>query len=347
VKVSDFDYDLPRERIAQRPASRRDGSRLLVLDRSSGHVEHRRFTDLPGLLDPDDLVVLNDTRVLPARLEGRKPTGGRVEILLLDRIDPSGWWCWLRASKRPAPGSAVDLGHGLTARLEERLGDRWRVTLDDADGDPDAKIERLGRPPLPPYIRRAPGDPRDPEDRRRYQTVYARRPGAVAAPTAGLHFSNDTLGHLERRGVRLAYVTLHVGLGTFQPVRVADVEDHPIHDEAYEITEAAAAAISETRSRGGRIVAVGTTVTRVLEHRATAGEVIPGSGRCDLFIFPGFEFRMIDVLLTNFHLPRSTLLMLVSAFAGRERTLAAYREAIERDYRFYSYGDAMVIGSFR
>jgi S-adenosylmethionine:tRNA ribosyltransferase-isomerase len=351
VKVSDFDYDLPPGRIAQEPAARRDGSRLLVLDRPSGHVDHRRFADLPDLLDPADLVVLNDTRVLPARLTGRKPTGGRVEILLLDRIDAAGgssrWWCWLRASKTPGPGSRVDLGHGLTARLEERDGDRWRVTLEDTDGDPDARIELLGRPPLPPYIRRGPGDPRDSEDRRRYQTVYARRPGAVAAPTAGLHFSNETLERLESRGVRRAYVTLHVGLGTFQPVRVDEVENHPIHAEAYEVTQAAASAIAETRSRGGRIVAVGTTVTRVLEHRAAISGVTPGSGRCDLFIYPGFAFRVVDVLLTNFHLPRSTLVMLVSAFAGRERILAAYREAIEREYRFYSYGDAMVIGSFR
>jgi len=351
VKVSDFDYELPPERIAQEPAARRDGSRLLVLDRSSGRVDHRRFVDLPDLLEPADLVVLNDTRVLPARLAGRKPTGGRVEVLLLDRVDPAGgpsrWWCWLRASKTPAPGSTVDLGQGLKARLDGRDGERWRVTLEDEDGDPDAKIERLGRPPLPPYIRRAPGDPREPEDRRRYQTVYARRPGAVAAPTAGLHFSNETLERLKGRGVRLAYLTLHVGLGTFQPVRVDDVEDHPIHGEAFEITAAAATAIAETRSRGGRVVAVGTTVTRVLEHRASGAGVKPGSGRCDLFIYPGFEFRVVDVLLTNFHLPRSTLVMLVSAFAGRERILAAYREAIERQYRFYSYGDAMVIGSFR
>ncbi len=347
MKVSDFDYELPEGRIAQEPAPRRDASRMMVLDRDTGGVEDRVFTDFPGLLSPGDLVVLNDTRVLPARLTGKKPTGGRIELFVLEPHDAGRWWCLVRASKGARPGTAVDLGEGLHATIEERDDDRWLVTFESASGDVEAKMERLGRPPLPPYIQRETADPRGDDDRDRYQTIYARHSGAVAAPTAGLHFTHDLLKRVERCGVGLAWLTLHVGLGTFQPVRVDDVEDHRIHAESYDLPRRTAVAIDATRERGGRVVAVGTTVTRVLESCALGeGRVRAGSGRCELFIYPGFEFSVVDVLLTNFHLPRSTLLMLVCAFAGRARILDAYRQAIERGYRFYSYGDAMVIGSF-
>ncbi|MDX1390128.1 MAG: tRNA preQ1(34) S-adenosylmethionine ribosyltransferase-isomerase QueA [Acidobacteriota bacterium] len=347
MKVSDFDYELPGARIAQEPEPRRDASRLMVLDRVTGRVRHRVFTDLPEWVSAPDVVVLNDTRVLPARLTGKKPTGGRVELFLLERNGDGRWWCLVRASKSTPPGTLVELGNGVRATIEARDDDRWLVVFETRSGNIDSEIERLGTPPLPPYIRREPDDPRGVEDRDRYQTIYARQPGAVAAPTAGLHFTRELLGRLEQRGVRLAWLTLHVGLGTFQPVRVEDVERHHLHAESYDLPEPTAAAIAETRERGGRVVAVGTTVTRVLESRADdGGRVRPGSGRCDLFIYPGHTFSVVDTLLTNFHLPRSTLLMLVCAFAGKTHTLDAYREAIERGYRFYSYGDAMVVGSF-
>jgi S-adenosylmethionine:tRNA ribosyltransferase-isomerase len=351
VKLSDFDYELPPGRIAQRPLSRRDDSRLLVMDRASGASAHRRFEDLPELLDPGDLLVLNDTRVLAARLHGAKPSGGRVEALLLERVGGADsapeWRCLLRASRTPGPGGRVEFGRELSAEVLARGQEHWTLRFESPDGNPAAAIERVGRLPLPPYIEReAGGDSLDEEDRERYQTVYAKRPGAVAAPTAGLHFSPRLLRRLADRGVQTTLVTLHVGPGTFQPVRVEVVEEHRMHDESYALPESAADAIARTRREGGRVVAVGTTVVRTLEHRARAdGTVEPGAGRCGLFIYPGFEFRVVDALITNFHLPRSTLLMLVSAFAGREAVLDAYAEAIREGYRFYSYGDAMMVRS--
>lgn len=350
MKVSDFDYELPESLVAQEPLARRDRSRLLVLDRATGAIEHRVFFDLPDLLRPGDLVVLNDTKVVPARLRGRKPTGGEVELLLLERAGGSDaapvWECLAHGSKPLRPGLEIELGEGFRALVLERRGEAWAVRLEDEAGAPVARLGDFGEMPLPPYIKRSPEDPRRSEDRERYQTVFASHPGAVAAPTAGLHFTPRILEAIASRGVELAYLTLHVGIGTFLPVRTDRVEDHLMHAERFELPDAAAAAVDRTKRAGGRVVAVGTTVLRTIETQATAeGQVRPGSGRSDLFIYPGFRFRVVDALITNFHLPRSTLLMLLCAFAGRENVLAAYREAIREGYRFYSYGDAMFVGS--
>ncbi len=353
--VRDFDFELPDDRIAQEPAPRGE-SRLLVLDAPPGSEErHRRVSDLPELPDligPGDLLVVNDTRVIPARLYGRRlvePTagdgleeGGRVELLLVEKTDPKRheWTALARPGKKARPGTRLRFGDGpdswLGAEVTERLEDgRHRVRFAEAV---EPHLERLGHVPLPPYIKREDR----PADRERYQTVYATNPGAVAAPTAGLHFTPELLERLTRQGVETARVTLHVGIGTFKPVTADLVHEHVMDEERYEVPEATAKAIAKTRGRGGRIVAVGTTTVRTLESAARAtGSVAPGSGRTGLFIYPGYRFQAVDALLTNFHLPRSTLLMMISAFAGRERVLAAYREAIEVGYRFYSYGDAM------
>jgi S-adenosylmethionine:tRNA ribosyltransferase-isomerase len=350
VNVSDFDYELPGDLIAQVPQERRDASRLLVLDRTSGAIEHRIFSELPGLLDPGDLLVLNDARVIPARLFARKPTGGRVELLLVERIDEQErrFRALIGASRAPKPGAILLAEGGLRIEVAARSGDSYEVRLLGAGGSIEEILDAFGRMPLPPYVRRDPDDGLEPLDRERYQTVYARNPGAVAAPTAGLHFSEALLDRIRARGVRLATVTLHVGPGSFLPVRVERVEEHRMHGESYELPEETAEAIAETRGRGGRVVAVGTTVVRTLEACALPGGLVrSGTGRCDLFIYPGFRFQVVDALVTNFHLPRSTLLMLVCAFAGRERVLAAYREAIGRRYRFYSYGDAMLVRASR
>jgi len=350
VNVSDFDYELPGDLIAQVPQERRDASRLLVLDRTSGAIEHRIFSELPGLLDPGDLLVLNDARVIPARLFARKPTGGRVELLLVERIDEQErrFRALIGASRAPKPGAILLAEGGLRIEVAARSGDSYEVRLLGAGGSIEEILDAFGRMPLPPYVRRDPDDGLEPLDRERYQTVYARNPGAVAAPTAGLHFSEALLDRIRARGVRLATVTLHVGPGSFLPVRVERVEEHRMHGESYELPEETAEAIAETRGRGGRVVAVGTTVVRTLEACALPGGLVrSGAGRCDLFIYPGFRFQVVDALVTNFHLPRSTLLMLVCAFAGRERVLAAYREAIGRRYRFYSYGDAMLVRASR
>jgi S-adenosylmethionine:tRNA ribosyltransferase-isomerase len=358
VNVDLFDFRLPAEQIAQRPASRRDGSRLMVLDRRGGEVTHARFDQLPSWLDPGDLLVFNDTRVIPARLIGVKPSGGRVELLLLERFPPGtehrqDWSCLLRASRSPQIGATLTFSDGLRAVVIARDEQNWRVRLESEQDSIDDLIQRVGRMPLPPYISRpepdtASGRDLAREDRERYQTIFARRPGAVAAPTAGLHFTPELLERLTAGGIHQTWVTLHVGPGTFQPVRVDRVEDHVMHEERYQVGEEAARLIRRTRERGGRVVAVGTTVARTLEHvAAQSGEVRPADAASGLFIYPGFEFHVIDALLTNFHLPKSTLLMLVSAFAGREPVLAAYEQAVSRGYRFYSYGDAMLIRSPR
>ena len=347
MRVDAFDYDLPAELIAQTPVERRDASRLLVLDPARDACEHRSFAEFPSLLGERDVLVLNDTRVLAARLIGRKASGGRVELLLLEpdpRAPASGatWTCLLRASRRTDAGAVLHFGDGLRATVVDRDAETWRVRLEALDGDIESTIDRCGVMPLPPYIRREPNE-RDPE---RYQTVYASRPGAVAAQTAGLHFTAQRLEAVRARAVEIVYVTLHVGAGTFMPVRAERLADHRMHEERYEIPESTARAVARARDAGGRVVAVGTTVVRTLEHAAREyGAVVAGCGRTDLFIYPGYEIRVADALLTNFHLPRSTLLMLVSAFAGRERILAAYHEAIETGYRFFSYGDAMFVAS--
>ena len=354
MKLAEFDYELPPDSVAQWPGTRRDGSRLLVLDRDDGSIEHRRFFELDRLLDPGDLLVLNDTRVVPARLGARKASGGHVELLLLQpqvAAQPADgpeqtWRALLRVSRAPRPGSELTLDGGLSAVVEGRDDDVWLLRI---RGDVHRALERHGRMPLPPYIRRSDEQRVDETlDRERYQTVYASRPGAVAAPTAGLHFTPELLERLQRRGVRTATLTLHVGPGTFQPVRSEEVEGHRMHEEWCELPAATARAVSEVRRSGGRVVAVGTTVVRTLESRVDeAGSLAPGAARCGLFIYPGFRFRAVDALLTNFHLPRSTLIMLTAAFAGRDRLLAAYREALDQGYRFYSYGDAMLARSAR
>lgn len=349
MRTADFDYQLPAESIAQRPAPR-GTSRLLVVG-AEGAARHRRVADLPELLRAGDLLVVNDTRVIPARLEGRRrlPTGelgGRVEILLLEKIGPRTWEALAKPGKRLRVGGEIELGDPdskdaapIAAEIVE-VGEEGRRRLRFAE-EIEPHLDRLGHVPLPPYIHR----PDDAADRDTYQTVFARDPGAVAAPTAGLHFTDALLDELATRGIERAAVTLHVGIGTFRPVGVDEVDSHRMDEERWRVSEETAAAIARTRARGGRIVAVGTTVVRTLESAARVGdgELRAGSGRTDLFIRPGFDFRVVDVLLTNFHLPRSTLLMLVSALAGRERVLTAYEEAVREGYRFYSYGDAMLL----
>jgi len=353
MKLEAFDFDLPPELIAQEPAARRDASRLMILDRAGG-IGEAGFDAVGDHLRPGDLLVVNDTRVLPARLQGRKPGGGRVELLLVERApeDPAGtaWICLTTAGRSLRRGMRLAIAPGFEAdTLSDTAGGRVEVRLQAADGDIMGALERHGRMPLPPYIKRAHDDARGRLDRDRYQTVYAREAGAVAAPTAGLHFTTPLLDRLATRGVGLARLTLHVGPGTFQPVRATDIEDHRIEPEAFRLPQETADAIAACRARRGRVVAVGTTVTRVLEDRAAAGAagedgtVRAGEGRCDLYLRPGHRFRVVDALLTNFHLPRSSLLILVAAFAGRERILEAYGLAVTRGFRFFSYGDAMLI----
>jgi S-adenosylmethionine:tRNA ribosyltransferase-isomerase len=342
MRISDLDYDLPDELIAQEPLAKRDASRLLLLDIPADEVEDRLFTELPGLLRPS-LFVFNDTRVFPARLLGHKATGGRVEILLLKKIAevPDRWLAMGRSSKGLRAEMELSLWDGrLTAHVVRAL-DHGQLEVDlQAEGRVDELIERAGRVPLPPYIRREAGD----SDRTRYQTVYARKTGAVAAPTAGLHFTESTLRALEEAGHQTAYVTLHVGPGTFQPVQVDALDEHEMHEEAFEVPEATVAAIGRARAEGRPVVAVGTTVVRTLESSVDVeGNPVAGFGTTRLFIRPPHRFQVVDHLVTNFHLPRSTLLALVMAFAGVELTRRAYREAAERRYRFYSYGDAMLI----
>jgi S-adenosylmethionine:tRNA ribosyltransferase-isomerase len=337
VLTRDFDYDLPEESIAQEPAPRGE-SRLLVLD-AEGSDRHRQVRDLPRLLRAGDLLVLNDTRVIPARLFGQREGGGggRMEILLIEKAGDLEWDALVRPGRRVRPGTVLRFEE-LTAEVMEKREDqspRYRLRFSEPV---EPHLDRLGHVPLPPYIRR----PDREADRERYQTVYARNPGAVAAPTAGLHFTEAILEEASAAGIGVAWVTLHVGIGTFKPISAERVEDHRMDRERYEVSEETAEAIRRTQTSGGRVVAVGTTVVRTLESAASDGEVRPGGGSTELFITPGFRFRAVDVLLTNFHLPRSTLLMLVSAFAGRERVLAAYEEAVREGYRFYSYGDAML-----
>jgi S-adenosylmethionine:tRNA ribosyltransferase-isomerase len=346
VRVEDLDYDLPGDRIAQVPTAGRDDARLLVLSRRSGPPAHATVRELPHLLRPGDVLAVNDARVLPARLEARRPTGGRVGVLLLQAAGEDGaWTALLGAGGTLRAGEVLALGGGDRLALLTALGEgRWTVRGIGRDV-PDL-MARHGRMPLPPYVTRGTEDPRDALDRERYQTVYARAEGAVAAPTAGLHLTADALARLRERGVRLAPLTLHVGLGTFAPVRVADLDRHPMHGERYEIPPETAREVALARAEGRRVVAVGTTTVRALEAAALAGGDGPlpaGGGRTDLLIQPGCQFRIVDALLTNFHLPRSTLLALVAAFAGRDRVLAAYRLAVAEGYRFYSYGDAMWI----
>ena len=344
LRTSEFDYDLPTRLIAQRPAPRRDDSRLLVLDRRAGTLEDRRFPDFLDYPSPGDVLVLNDTRVFPARLLGRKPTGAAAEVLLLNPLpgDATGrkWEALVRPGGKLKPGRLVVVSDEFQVRIEDSTPDGGRVVHLEGEGDPFELIERHGQVPLPPYVER----PADQEDTERYQTVYAAAVGSVAAPTAGLHFTTGLLKAAARKSVHVARVTLHVGPGTFRPVGVEDPREHVLHSERWEMTPDTAQLLNDARDSGGRIWAVGTTSARVLETTVQPDRrFAPGSGWTDLYILPPHEFRGVDGLLTNFHLPRSSLLMLISAFAGTELVLQAYRHAVREEYRFYSYGDAMLI----
>jgi len=353
VRVNLFDYDLPTELIAQQPLPQRSASRMLVLHRDSGAIEHRRFTDLPEYLAAQDCAVINQTRVIPARLLGRRSTGGQVELLLVDPLGNGRWEVLARPAGRLSVGERIDFSGEITATIEEGLSDGRGVVSLECPGELMTSLNHVGLTPLPPYIHRDQQPPREASsqqqaqeaaDRARYQTVYAQDPGAVAAPTAGLHFDEEMLERLVIGDVEIARITLHVSAGTFRPVRAENIQEHDMDAERYEVTAEAAQAINASRADGGRIVAVGTTVVRTLETLAhDSGQIATDSGETRLFIYPGYQFRVVDMLLTNFHLPRSTLLMLVSAFAGREQVLAAYQEAVARRYRFYSYGDCMLV----
>lgn len=346
MKTSDFDYRLPPELIAQHPLADRTAARMMVLDRARQTLTHSHVRDLPGLLRPGDLLVVNDTRVIPARLLGVKAgTGGKVELLLLEDLGAGRWEALCGASRRPRPGARLIMAGGrITATVASWEPD-GRVTVDLASDRPLLEVlNDAGLTPLPPYIRRDYSGGDRPEDRRDYQTVYAREPGAVAAPTAGLHLTDALLAELAARGIHRVTVTLHVGLGTFRPVDAEDVDDHRMESERYVVPEATADAIAATRASGGRVVAVGSTVVRTLESVAARhGAVRAASGRTDLFIRGDYPFKAVDAMLTNFHLPRSTLLMMVSSLAGREFVRRAYEEAVARQYRFYSFGDCMLI----
>ncbi len=337
MKRSDFHFHLPPELIAQRPLERRGASRLLCLDGPSGRVEDRLFADLPDLLRPGDLLVFNDTRVMRARLFGRKESGGRIEILVERLLGPDQALAHVGSSKPPRTGGRLRLESGEVLECLGREGDLFHLRT--LDSDFPELMERHGHMPLPPYIQR----PDEAADLERYQTLYARRLGAVAAPTAGLHFDADMLARLAALGVGSAHLTLHVGAGTFQPVRVEDLDEHPMHAEWLEVVEGVCARIEQTRAKGGRVVAVGTTSVRSLETAAASGVLAPYRGDTRLFIRPGYRFRVVDALITNFHLPESTLLMLVSAFSGYPAIMAAYRHAVTAGYRFFSYGDAMFL----
>nr|WP_320015073.1 tRNA preQ1(34) S-adenosylmethionine ribosyltransferase-isomerase QueA [uncultured Desulfobacter sp.] len=359
--LSDYHYNLPESLIAQTPCEHRSLSRLMHLDRRSHSISHRRFIDIADLLRPGDLLVVNDTRVVPARLLGHKPTGGRVEVLIIDyaagmkHLADNGRFqcdCLIRASRRPEPGTVLDLGQDIKATVIEHR-DRISVVCFDDGNDFLSRLKKAGKMPLPPYIKRNqnPGQGKgalaqmdEQKDRQDYQTVYAKAEGAVAAPTAGLHFTNDLLATLSEKGVDVARITLHVGYGTFVPVRVKDIRDHQIHSEYFIVDEQTAEKINQARGAGRRVIAVGTTAVRTLEFCTDpGGRISAGQGRCDLFIYPGYRFKCVDAMITNFHLPESTLLMLISAFYDRERILDAYKVAVAEKYRFFSYGDAMFI----
>ncbi len=347
--IEDYDYELPAESIAQVPVSRRDRSRLLVLDRKERSVSDRLFFDLPTLLRPGDLLVVNDTKVVPARLFGRKESGGRVEILVLGyndtaSKDPATRICLLRSSKGPRKGGVLFFASGVSGKVREVLENGLVKIIFSGDCSIESLLEEQGHMPLPPYIKRGEKTVYSRLDKERYQTIFAKSAGAVAAPTAGLHFTEDLIDKLKSAGISVAYLTLHVGHGTFRPVRTKDIRRHHLGDETYHIESETADAIERTREKGGRVVAVGTTVVRTLETAVTPdGLILPGDGKTDLLVTPGFSFKVVDALITNFHLPKSSLLFLVSAFAGLEFIKQSYRSAVEKGYRFFSYGDAMLI----
>lgn len=340
MKTSDFDFYLPQELIAQTPLERRDSSRLMTLDKTTGQIGHRHFYDLPQYLRPGDCLVLNDSRVLPARLIGHRPTGGACEVLLLTDKGDNVWECLVRPGRKLKPGAEVIFGDGslLTATVEAEIEDGKRLVRFHYQGIFLEILEQLGKMPLPPYIKA------ELQDNERYQTVYSKVMGSAAAPTAGLHFTKELLAHIQEMGVKVCYVTLHVGLGTFRPVKAEDILDHEMHSEFCMISKESADVINETKKNGGRVVCVGTTSCRTVESLASEdGTMEERSKWTNIFIYPGYKFKVLDALVTNFHLPESTLIMLVSALAGREHVLAAYGEAVREKYRFFSFGDAMFI----
>lgn len=340
MKTQDFWYDLPEELIAQTPLEKRDSSRLLVLDRSSGKTQHKHFFDIIDYLNPGDCLVMNDSRVLPARLLGHRPTGGAVEVLLLRDIGNKQWECLCKPGRKMQIGNQVIFGNGeLTATVVDVKDDGNRVVEFHYEGIFLEVLERLGKMPLPPYIKA------ELQDQERYQTVYSRAVGSAAAPTAGLHFTNELLTKIREKGIRTAFVTLHVGLGTFRPVKAEEITEHHMHSELCMIGEETAAILNSTRENGGRIVCVGTTSCRTLESLVNEDGTFEAKSKwTEIFIYPGYQFKAMDALITNFHLPESTLVMLVSAFAGREHVLNAYCEAVKERYRFFSFGDAMFLG---
>ena len=338
MKLSDFMYDLPEERIAQTPVEPRDHSRLMVLHRDTGAIEHRHFYDIIDYLNPGDCLVVNETKVIPARLYGERPTGGACEVLLLKQLGPKRWETLVRPGKKLKPGAEILFGDGrLKGTVLETTDVGGRIVAFECEGSFEAALDALGEMPLPPYIHEKL------RDRDRYQTVYARQDGSAAAPTAGLHFTPELMTRIREKGVDIVPVLLHVGLGTFRPVKVENIEEHRMHSEYFEVTQEAADRVNAARARGGRIIAVGTTSVRTLESAAREGQLTAARGETDIFIRPGYRFQLVDALITNFHLPGSTLLMLVSALWDREPMLEAYKIAVEAEYRFFSFGDAMVI----
>ncbi len=338
MKLTDFSYDLPKELIAQHPAEPRDQARLMLYDKETGAVEHRHFYDLVDELQAGDVLVFNDSKVIPARLHGhRVPTGGKVEVLLLTPCGTDTWEVLVKPGKKALPGTEIAFEGGMTAKILDKTDFGGRVVEFHYDGVFDDIIDQIGEMPLPPYIHEKL------EDKDQYQTVYAREKGSAAAPTAGLHFTPELLEKIRAKGVEEVFVTLHVGLGTFRPVAEENIEDHEMHSEFYSITEAAAAAINKAKDEGRRVISVGTTSIRTLESAGTSGRVQAGSGWTDIFIYPGYTFHIVDALVTNFHLPESTLLMLISALSEREKILHAYETAVKEKYRFFSFGDAMFI----
>lgn len=338
MQVKDFHFELPEELIASFPLEKRTQSRLLCLEGDSGELNHRLFSDVLDMVEPGDLVVFNDTRVIPARLFGQKESGGKLEVLIERLLDDKRALAHIRCSRAPKPGTKLSLEGGIEALMVARHDKLFELEF-QLDGHVIDALEQHGHMPLPPYMKRED----QLSDRERYQTVYNAKPGAVAAPTAGLHFDEELLGKLEAKGVEKAFVTLHVGAGTFQPVKVDSIDEHKMHAEYIEVSEAVCEQVRATKARGGRVIAVGTTSVRCLETASQSGEIQPYMGDTDIFIYPGYDYRVVDVLITNFHLPESTLLMLVSAFAGYEHVMQAYKVAVEERYRFFSYGDAMFI----
>lgn len=338
MKLSDFDYQLPEQLIAKFPSSKRCKSRLLAVDKVCGSLEHVQFEQIIDLLNPEDCLICNDTRVIPARIKGQKSTGGQIELMFERLLDEQLFLAQIRASHAPKPGSTLCFSQDIHMSVVGRDGPFFVCRFED-DRDVMAILDLIGEIPLPPYFER------DPEamDKERYQTVYAKHHGAVAAPTAGLHFDEALLEKIKQHGIDVAYLTLHVGAGTYQPVRAENITDHKMHAEYINVSEEVCATVNKTKQRGGRVIAVGTTSVRSLESAAQEGELKPFQGNTDIFIYPGYEFKVVDGLITNFHLPKSSLLMLVSALAGREHIMQAYQAAIVEQYRFYSYGDAMFI----